>query len=268
MKLGMIGTGRMAQAIVGGLLQSGSIPPEQIYGTDPHEESCRAFLKLDPQGRLGWAVDLASLLPGCTILLIAVKPQQIGEVLPVLKGADAGACVVSIAAGVSMAQLEAELGVDRPIIRVMPNTPMMVGRGVVAWCGNAALTIEHAAAVDTLFGAVASVHRVEEKEMDAVTALSGSGPAFFYRLIQYMEEAAVAEGLAPERARVMAAVTAMGAAEMLLRTGLEPGELVAQVRSKGGTTEAGLAVLEQGLCRNLLTQTITAAASRSRELGS
>jgi pyrroline-5-carboxylate reductase len=267
MKLGIIGTGRMAQAIVGGILKSEALSAESISGTDPDSKSKEAFLALDEESRLGWEDSIEAILSDRQVILIAVKPQNIEEVLEKLKSAPADTCFISIAAGVKLEMLSKALGSDRPLIRVMPNTPLLVGKGVVAWCGNDRLTPGHEDLMESIFSPVADVHRVGEEEMDAVTALSGSGPAFFYRIIEAFEKAAIAEGLSPERARPFATGTAIGACSMLQQTGLEPDELVAQVRSKGGTTAAGLEKLENSELEEIIQKTIAAAAERSRELG-
>ncbi|MEM6885087.1 MAG: pyrroline-5-carboxylate reductase [Verrucomicrobiota bacterium] len=267
MKLGIIGTGRMAQAIVGGILKDRSLAPDQITGTDPNEVSKTSFLNLSFGEPLQWADSIGSLVNNQDAILLAVKPQNIDEILPIVANSPETTTVISIAAGVSLTKLQDHLGETRPVIRVMPNTPLLVGNGVVAWCGNDHIATPQKEMIAVLFGGVAEVHQVAESEMDAVTALSGSGPAFFYRIIQYLEAAAVAEGLHPDRARALATGTAAGAVKMLQSTGLEPDELVAQVRSKGGTTEAGLNVLESGEAQTMLTKTIAAAARRSRELG-
>ncbi len=267
MKLGIIGTGRMAQAIVGGILKNGSLAPENITGTDPNEQSQKAFLDLSPAKPLGWADSVEKIIEHQDGILLAVKPQNIDDILPLVAQAPEQTTIISIAAGVSLEKLHHHLGENRPVIRVMPNTPLLVGSGVVAWCGNDQVGIPQEDMISLLFKSVAEVHHVNESEMDAVTALSGSGPAFFYRIIQYLEAAAKSEGLHPDRARAFATGTAIGAARMLQHTGLDPEELVAQVKSKGGTTEAGLNVLENGEAAQILENTIKAAAKRSRELG-
>ncbi|MEM1156704.1 MAG: pyrroline-5-carboxylate reductase [Verrucomicrobiota bacterium] len=267
MKLGIIGTGRMAQAIVGGILQDKNLAANQITGTDPSELSKKAFLEMPCGENLQWADSVAATIKDQDAILLAVKPQNMDEILPVVAQASVTTAVISIAAGVSVSKLQRHLGTNRPIIRVMPNTPLLVGNGVVAWCGNELTAAPQQQMIAILFGAVAEVYQVSESEMDAITALSGSGPAFFYRIIQYLEAAAIAEGLHPDRARAFVTGTAIGAARMLQSTGLEPDELVSQVRSKGGTTEAGLSVMESGEIQALLTKTIQAAAERSRELG-
>jgi pyrroline-5-carboxylate reductase len=267
MKLGIIGTGRMAQAIVGGILKSQSLPASDITGTDPNQLSQKSFLELSSDVPLNWADSVEALVADQHAILIAVKPQNIDDILPLAAQAAESTCIISIAAGVTLEKLQQHLGENRPVVRVMPNTPLLVGQGVVAWCGNDRVGVPQQEIISLLFKHVADVHRVAESEMDAVTALSGSGPAFFYRIFQYLEEAAIAEGLSPERARAFATGTATGAARMLQQTGLEPDELVAQVRSKGGTTEAGLEILEGGELKKILVKTISAAAKRSRELG-
>lgn len=267
MKLGIVGTGRMAQAIVGGILKDHSLSPQDITGTDTNDLSRQAFMALSTEGDLKWEASISELIVNQDAILVAVKPQNINDILPLVAESETSTTIISIAAGVSLEKLQEHLGEDRPVIRVMPNTPLLVGSGVVAWCGNKPVGSEQEEMIHILFGGVAEIHHVEESEMDAVTALSGSGPAFFYRLIQYLEEAAIEEGLNPARARAVATGTATGAARMLRDTGLAPDDLVAQVRSKGGTTEAGLNILESGEAKQILKKTITAAAQRSRELG-
>jgi len=267
MNLGIIGTGRMAQAITGGLLKTDGWPAEAIGGYDPNPESREAFLDLDAQKRLRSMNSLADLVQFSQVLLIAVKPQNIEELFARHFSFDSIRCVVSIAAGISLKRLEQGIGSDVPVVRVMPNTPMLIGRGVAAWCGNRFTTEDHEKILERLFSGVAEVYQVNESEMDAITALSGSGPAFFYRILQAFASAAIEEGLEAKRARTFACKTAEGAAALLQSSHLEPDDLVAQVRSKGGTTEAGLRILESSALADILKETISAAARRSRELG-
>jgi len=264
MNLTLIGAGNLGRALTRGLLASGALPPSAITATDRMPQAREAFLALNPA--LNWAETIPAALASADLAIWAVKPQQIGEALPEGATAPSGAVFISVCAGVTLARLEALAGAERKLIRAMPNTPALVGEGVTALAGNAACTAADLEAAARIFSAVGKVVRVKESEMDAVTALSGSGPAFFYFIIDELAAAARRHGLESEEALAMAAQTARGAARMILETGLPPRELMAQVTSKGGTTEAGLAVLDTPAARDLLEQTIAAAARRAREL--
>lgn len=264
MNLTLIGAGNLGRALTRGLLASGALPPSAITATDRAPEAREAFLALN--AGLNWADTIPSALAAADLVIWAVKPQQIAEALPEGAAAPDGAVFVSVCAGVPLARLEGWAGTRRKIIRAMPNTPVLVGEGVTALAGNAVCTDQDLEAAVRIFHAVGKVVRVKESEMDAVTALSGSGPAFFYFIIHELAAAARRHGLESEEALTMAAQTARGAARMILETGLPPRELIAQVTSKGGTTEAGLRVLDTPAARELLEQTIAAAARRAQEL--
>jgi pyrroline-5-carboxylate reductase len=266
MKLTLIGAGNLGRALTRGLLASGALPPHAITATDRMPEARGAFLALNPG--LQWAEGIGEALAGADLAIWAVKPQQIAEALPEGAAAPSGTVFVSVCAGVPLARLQALAGAQRKIIRAMPNTPALVGEGVTALAGNPACTPSDLEAAAGIFRAVGSVVMVGESEMDAVTALSGSGPAFFYLIMDELAAAARRHGLESGDALAMAAQTARGAARMILETGLPPRELMAQVTSKGGTTEAGLRVLDSPEMKALMEGTIAAAARRSRELAS
>jgi pyrroline-5-carboxylate reductase len=204
-------------------------------------------------------------------VLIAVKPQMMGEALPVLAALGGGGTLfVSVAAGTPIAAYEAALGPDTPIVRAMPNTPAAVGRGITAIIGNA-----HAGAADLdlaerLLGAVGQVVRLDdESQMDAVTAVSGSGPAYVFHLIEMLAAAGEAEGLTPELALALARATVAGAGALAEAADESPAQLRVNVTSPGGTTQAALEVLmnEDDGFPALLRRAVKAAADRSRELG-
>jgi pyrroline-5-carboxylate reductase len=264
MKLTLIGVGNLGRALTRGLLASGTLQPDDITATDRSPEARTAFLAL--HSGLHWATSIAEATAAADVVLWAVKPQQIGEALPGGAGAAPGTLFISVCAGVPLGRLGLLATSGRKIIRAMPNTPALVGEGVTAITGNAACTPDDLETARAIFGAVGSVVTVAEGEMDAVTALSGSGPAFFYLLIAHFAEAARRHGLESDQALAMAAQTARGAARMILETGLTPRELIAQVTSKGGTTEAGLRILDTPQTQALLEATIAAAAQRASEL--
>lgn len=263
-RLSLIGAGNLGRALTRGLLASGTFSPEQITATDRTAEARAAFLELNPG--LRWADSIPAAVTHADLVIWAVKPQQIAEALPEGAAAPGSALFISVCAGVPLARLEKLAGSARKIVRAMPNTPALVGEGMTAITGNTLCTPDDLRAAARVFGAVGRVVEVAEREMDAVTALSGSGPAFFYLIIEELAAAARRHGLESDQALLLAAQTARGAARMIMETGRPPRELMAQVTSKGGTTEAGLRVLDSPELRRLLDETIAAAARRAREL--
>jgi pyrroline-5-carboxylate reductase len=214
-------------------------------------------------------VETATELAGASdALILAVKPQGMDAALrplaPVLPGQT---LVVSIAAGISISYLEERLGRGRRIARVMPNTPALVQAGAAAAAFSAACAEEDKDTVQALFGAVGHIERVDEAHMDAVTALSGSGPAYFFRLTELLTEAAAAEGLPRDVAERLARQTLLGAGRLLTESGESAATLRERVTSKGGTTEAALRAFAEGGFDALVSKAVAAAAQRSRELG-
>ncbi|MDX6765896.1 MAG: pyrroline-5-carboxylate reductase [Candidatus Methylacidiphilales bacterium] len=264
MNLTLIGAGNLGRALTRGWIKSGLVPPGQITATDRMPEARGAFQAIHPG--LRWADSIPAAVAAADVVLWAVKPQQIHEALPEGAGAPWSSVFISVCAGVPLARLQSLSGPERRIVRAMPNTPALVGEGVTALSGNAVCTESDLERARSVFAAVGRVVLVGEKEMNAVTALSGSGPAFFYLLIDLMARAARENGLESGEALRMAAQTARGAAQMILETGTPPRELMAQVTSKGGTTEAGLKILDSARTEALIRETISAAARRSEEL--
>jgi pyrroline-5-carboxylate reductase len=265
-RLGILGTGKMGCAIAGSLLRKTFLSPDQLIGFDPHLAARDSFLALSPAHPLGWANRVDELVANCSCLLLAVKPQQMREALAPLRAAKPELWYLSIAAGIPLARLEAYLGEKRAIVRVMPNTPLQVGEGVSAFTLNRHATRHHHAMAMTIFGSSGVVYEVSEEQLDVITALSGSGPAFAYHFIACLAKAGQEEGLDPGQALTMAAQTVRGASRLLLESSLSPEELIAHVASKGGTTEAGLTHLQTDEFRQIIRQTIKAATERSREL--
>ena len=267
MHLAIIGTGNMARAITRGLLSNRILPAASITGTDNLPSSREAFLALAP-GELNWAGSIPEAVSKADVVLISVKPQQIAVLFPEIARAPKSALFISIAAGFKLDRLEKGLGAGRPVIRTMPNTPLMAGEGCTAYTSNAHSTPEHCKFAEKIFGSAGKVFAVGEESLDAITALSGSGPAFFAQILDWMVHAAEAEGLPKELACDMAVQTMLGTARLLQESGMSPQDLMKQVTSKGGTTEAGLAVFHNSDLAAILGNTIRTATRRSRELAS
>lgn len=264
----LIGAGNMGGAMLKGWIDRG-LPGDQVQVVDPApNETIQDFCKAH-----GIAlVPAADALPGpAGLLLLAVKPQLMTTLLPELKGLTRpGGLIISIAAGTTLATLEAALGSAGSLVRVMPNTPAQVGRSISVAVSNKALTPRDREVLTTLLQAIGGVAFVDdEAHMDAVTALSGSGPAYVFHLVEAMTAAGIAAGLSPDLADILARQTIAGAGELVHQSTLPASLLREQVTSPGGTTAAGLDILmdaSQGLTP-LMTKTVAAAKKRSQELG-
>ncbi|RIK72804.1 MAG: pyrroline-5-carboxylate reductase [Planctomycetota bacterium] len=264
--LGFIGAGRMATALANGCVQRGLVPAPGVLASDPDESARRRFAAEIAGARV---VDAnPDVLAGADAVILAVKPQMMPQVLGEIgTHVTPQHLLVSIAAGVTLARLANSLPAGTRLVRVMPNTPCLIGLGASCYCRGPAATAEDAAAVERLLGAVGRAYEVEEPQLDAVTGLSGSGPAFVYSVIEAMAEGGVAAGLPQGLALELAAQTAAGAAGMIQQTALSPAELREQVTSPGGTTLAGLKVLAQRDGPGAFRAAVEAAARRSVELG-
>lgn len=257
----LLGCGKMGSALLAGWLAAG-IDPQAFWVIEPNPTDW-----LQGSGvRLNQGVP-----PAPAVALLAVKPQMMGGALPALQALGNGRTLfVSIAAGTTIATFEAALGAQTPIVRTMPNTPAMVGRGITALCGNARATPGHLALAQALMAAVGQVVVLEgEHQIDAVTAVSGSGPAYVFHLIEAMAAAGAAEGLPADVAMQLARATVCGAGELAYQSPESAAQLRINVTSPGGTTAAALAVLmdeAQGFPA-LLKRAVKAAADRGRELG-
>jgi len=239
--------------------------PETMLAADPEANARAAFtaatgLRCDSDNR--------KIVDRSEVLLLAVKPQSMANVLTEIRGAVSKEhLVVSIAAGVSLGQLSAALGSECRLIRVMPNTPCLVGASASAYAPADGATPEDVALVDRLMNAVGRALRVPEKLLDAVTGLSGSGPAFVYTVIEALSDGGVRMGLPRDVATMLAAQTVFGSAKMALETREHPAVLKEMVASPGGTTIAGLHALERGGLRAALIDAVEAATLRAIELG-
>jgi len=262
--IGFIGAGQMAQALAKGFVQTGLVTGKQLVAFDPIADTAKRFAA-DTSGSQV-ANDNVDVAAKAQILFLAVKPQSFSEVAKQLSGKlNRDHLIISILAGTTLSRLTAELKTDR-VVRVMPNTPALVGKGASAYSRGPGVTAEDAALVRQLLQAVGSADEVEEKHLDAVTGLSGSGPAFAYLLIEALSDGGVRMGLPRPLATALAAQTMLGAAEMVLR-GEHPGVLKDRVASPGGTTIAGLQALEDRAVRGAMIAAVEAATRRSIELG-
>jgi pyrroline-5-carboxylate reductase len=249
---------------VKGMIRAGIAPVESIRASDPLA-SARALL----ESETGIAVFDSNLpvVEGSDILILAVKPQSMRQVLEQLRPSlTAEHLVVSVAAGITIASIVEGLGSQVRVVRVMPNTPALVGKGASAFALGPGVKSEDEAVVRTFLGSVGSAVCVAESLLDAVTGLSGSGPAFVYLMIEALSDGGVRVGLPRDVATLLAAQTLLGAAAMVLETGLHPGVLKDQVASPGGTTIAGLHALERAGVRGALIDAVEAATRRSAEL--
>ena len=263
MKLGFIGSGKMASALVHGVTKSGAVSGDQILVTDLFPVAAQ---KLALEAGVVALPTNADVAAAADVLVICVKPH---DALAALRALDsAGKLVISIVAGLTIAALQEAAGKDTRIIRVMPNTPALVHEGAAAYALGDGATADDAKIAGMIFGAVGKVVAVKEPLIDVVTGLSGSGPAYVYLVIEAMADGAVLMGLPRELALQLAAQTVLGSAKMVLETGLHPAMLRDQVTSPGGTTIAAIEALEAGGARAALIAAVRAATERARELGS
>lgn len=263
-ELGIIGAGNMAEAIARGVLNSAVFTAKQIIATDVSDARRDLF-----QQTLGIECldDPIRVARDSKVILLALKPQTMVGVLEQIGPiARLDALVVSIAAGITIATIEKHLG-PRPVIRTMPNTPLMVGRGAVAMAPGTEAGDSHMASARRLFEGVAKVVEVREDQIDAVTALSGSGPAYFFYLTEQMIRAGVEMGLDPDVAYELATQTARGAGKMLALSDDSPAELRRKVTSPGGTTQAAIEYMQSKGLDQIVVEALKAAERRGKELG-
>ncbi|KPK16696.1 MAG: pyrroline-5-carboxylate reductase [Myxococcales bacterium SG8_38] len=263
--IAFIGAGNMASAIIRGLVATSTVPAERILAADPEEERLQ-FL----ESKLGIRVtkDNTRAVHEASVVVLAVKPQTFPQVLPVVSAAlDRQTLVISIAAGISTRLIERALPEGTRVVRTMPNTPALVGAGATAIAGGAHATDRDLALAETLFRSVGIAVTVPEDQIDAVTGLSGSGPAYVFAMVEALRDAGTAEGLPEETALRLASQTVFGAARLLLEEKESPEVLRQRVTSPGGTTRAGLDALEAAGFADALRGAVRAATRRSVELG-
>jgi pyrroline-5-carboxylate reductase len=262
--IALVGGGQIAEALIGGVLAANLSGPDQIWVTDP-DPGRLGDLKQKYRVRVGGA-NREAVTWACTAVL-AVKPHVLDGVLREIGGELTRVLVVSVVAGAPIRRILDACGPQTRVIRAMPNTPALVQEGMTALAIGPGVGDEDAARVRRLFESVGKVVTVEERLMDVVTGLSGSGPAYVFLAIEALADGGVKLGLPRDVAGLLAAQTVLGAARMVLQTGQHPARLKDQVASPGGTTMAGLYRLEQGGLRATLIDAVEAAMKRSQELG-
>ncbi|KFE70804.1 pyrroline-5-carboxylate reductase [Hyalangium minutum] len=263
--IAFLGTGNMAEAILKGLLRAGTAKPENIIATGRRperlEELQRAYGVRTTSDNLAAARE-------ADIIVLSVKPQAMDKlVVQVAPALDHRKLIISVAAGVPIAALERRLGAGARIIRTMPNTPSLVGAGACALARGEHASQEDLAVASRIFQSVGTTTVVDENLLDAVTGLSGSGPAYIFLVIEALSDAGVKVGLPRYTALKLAAQTVLGSAQLLIETNAHPGQLKDQVTSPGGTAIAGLHTLEAGGLRTTLINAVEAATRRAKELG-
>jgi len=262
--LGFIGAGNMAEAICRGAVAGGVTEAGSVIACDVMPQRTLIFEAIGAR----IAESNREVAERADTIVLAVKPQNTAAVLPELAGLVARPkLLVSICAGVTTDTIEAALGGEPPVVRVMPNTPLLVGKGMSVLAGGRWATPDDLERAQAIFAAVGDALVLAEIDIDAVTAVSGSGPAYFFYLVEAMTEAGVAEGLDPEVAERLARRTAEGAGALLAASNEPAEELRCRVSSPGGTTLAALEQMEQGGVKEALVKAVRRAAERSRELG-
>ena len=263
--IGFLGAGNMAEALIRGLLHGGHVPPGQIIASGPRRE------RLDELSGLydiPVTADNREVARRADILVLSVKPQILDKVLrEVTEEIAARTLIISVAAGVDTAAIEGLLPAGARVVRSMPNTPALVRAGATAICPGSHATEDDLLLAKILFDAVGLTVTLDESQLDAVTGLSGSGPAYIFLILEALADAGVKVGLSRRNAQRLAAQTVMGSAKLLLETDEHPGRLKDMVTSPGGTAIAGLHTLEQGGLRTTLINAVETATKRSRELG-
>lgn len=256
----------MGTALIQGAIRAGVVAAADVTGCDPYEKSRESFAKATGAKV---SADIGDVSAACDVLLLCTKPNDIATALKDASKSAAGQSrlVISIAAGVTLAALEAAAAENFRIIRAMPNTPALVGHGAAGFCLGTRATAEDSKTALSLLGAVGIAVEVPERLMDAVTGLSGSGPAYIYVVIDALADGGVKAGIPRADAVRLAAQTVLGSAAMVLETGEHPAVLKDMVTSPGGTTIAGLAALEKNGLRSALIEAVGAATARAAELG-
>jgi pyrroline-5-carboxylate reductase len=263
--IGFLGAGNMAEAIIRGLLRGGDVPPARVAASAPRPERQKELA--DKFGIFATG-DNVALTERSSILVLAVKPQIMRKVLDQVAGAlRPGTLVISVAAGVPIAAIEARLPAGTRVIRTMPNTPALVDAGATAIARGTHATDDDLRTAKMIFDAVGVSVVLDESALDAVTGLSGSGPAYIFLVLEALSDAGVKVGLSRRTAQLLAAQTVLGSAKLLIETNEHPGRLKDMVTSPGGTAIAGLHTLEAGGLRTTLIDAVEAATRRSRELG-
>jgi pyrroline-5-carboxylate reductase len=265
LKIGFLGAGKMAVALARGFVRAGLVSPSEMVGGDPYEAPRNYFAA---ETGIATVTNNLAVAQAAPVLILATKPDQAAAVVAEISAAfTPDHLLISIAAGVPIEKLAAGLPAGARIIRVMPNTPALIGAGASAFAPGKNATAADAELTQKLLSAVGIALPVKESLLDAVTGLSGSGPAYVYQFIEALSDGGVAAGLPRDVATKLAAQMVMGSARMVLETGLHPGQLKDQVTSPGGTTIEGLHELEKGKLRGAVISAVRAATEKSKKLG-
>lgn len=264
-RIAFIGAGNMAEAMIRGLLRGGDSQPGEISASGPREER---MLELHERFGIGTSTSNRAVLEGAELVILSVKPQIMRRVLDEIADAiPPEALVISIAAGVPISAIEPRIGRATRVIRSMPNTPALVDAGATAIARGAHATDADLQDAKRIFDAVGTTVILDESLLDAVTGLSGSGPAYIFLILEALSDAGVKVGLSRRTAQHLAAQTVLGSAKLLIETNEHPGLLKDMVTSPGGTAITGLHTLEAGGLRTTLIDAVEAATRRSQELG-
>lgn len=261
--IAFLGSGNMAGAMVDGLLANNAATPADLICLGGADDTAQ---KLQARTGIAVASTLEELLREAGTLVVAFKPQHLGAIDPRFADLTSGKLIVSILAGKKIASLEKAFPRARNIVRTMPNTPGQIGAGITGWCARAPLASEDAKTVTKLLHALGEMVEVPEADLDAVTGVSGSGPAYVFEFAAALRDAGIAAGLARETAERLAIETLLGSARLLARKKIDPEILRDQVTSPNGTTFAGLQRMKAGDFRGLIKDTVLAATARSKEL--
>jgi pyrroline-5-carboxylate reductase len=263
--IGFLGAGRMAAALAKGFIRAGLVSAKQLIASDPLETATENFSREVGSKTTGFNPDVVDF---AQVIILAVKPDQVSGVLGDIREEFTDKhLLISIAAGVTLAKLELGLGTGARVIRVMPNTPALIGQSASAFALGRNALAEDGVLAQKLFSAVGTAVQLKESLLDAVTGLSGSGPAYVYLIIEALSDGGVAAGLPRDVATQLAAQTLLGSARMVLETAQHPGALKDMVTSPGGTTIEGLHELEKGKLRATLISAVRAATEKSKKLG-
>ena len=264
LKIGFVGAGRMAQALAKGINNSKQFASTGVSFVDPNDEAVAVFLESHPSAIR--RNDLASLMIHCELIVLAVKPQAMSDVLIVMKDfLTQKHLIVSVAAGITLNRIQTALNTDR-IVRVMPNTPCLIGKGMSAIAAHAHVSESDRQTVNRIMQSVGKVIEIAETQIDAVTGLSGSGPAYVFYFLESLVDAGIHLGLPASVAQELSLQTLAGAVALVEATGKSPEELRRQVSSPGGTTLAGLEILEKQGLAEVIQNAVSAATQRSVEL--
>ena len=265
-RTGFLGAGRMATALARAWTAAGRLSPDLVLASDPSQTARDAFQR---ESGCPVTAENRAVARHADLLVLAVKPQTLAAVLDEVRDLveSSGPLVVSIAAGVTLSQLQASLSPKARLVRVMPNTPCLVNASASGFSAGTHATPEDVSLVQTLLDTVGRAFPLPEHLLDAVTGLSGSGPAFVYLVVEAMADGGVKSGLPRDVALALAAQTVLGAAKMVLETGRHPGALKDDVASPAGTTIAGLHALERAAVRGAFIDAVEAASRRATELG-